>query len=99
MTQSIPVPQLMVLEPGQSRTQPGPAKSTDLRWARAEEFFRGRELTANAQKAYARELRRFLCWTEKSWQEVTHRDIDHYKAYLQSSPGNVVHLLIAAYLH
>ncbi len=81
------VPKLMVLEPGQSRTQPGPVKSADLRWARVEEFFRSRELAANTHKAYARELRRFLRWTEKSWPEVTHRHVDHYKAYLQSSPS------------
>ncbi|CAA9563110.1 Mobile element protein [uncultured Synechococcales cyanobacterium] len=87
MAESMPVPKLIVLEPQRSRSQPGPAKSADLRWARVEEFFRSRELASNTHKVYARELRRFLSWTEKSWPEVTHRDIDHYKEYLQSSPS------------
>ena len=86
MGQSIPVLKLIVLEPGQSRTRPGPAKSADLRWARVEEFFRSRELAVNTHKAYERELRRFLSWTDKSWQDVTHQDVDRYKEYLQSSP-------------
>ncbi len=87
MAESIPVPKLIVLDPRQARSQQGPSRSADLRWVRVEEFFRSRELTANTHKAYERELRRFLLWIDKPWQEITHRDIDRYKEHLQSSPS------------
>lgn len=58
----IPVPKIILLEPGQGN-QPEPIKSADLRWARVEEFLRSRELAANTRKAYERELKRFLSWT------------------------------------
>ncbi|MEI2577298.1 hypothetical protein [Scytonema sp. PRP1] len=33
---------------------------TDLRWLRVEEYFQARSLADNTQKAYRRELKRFL---------------------------------------
>lgn len=84
---AIPVPKVIVLEPRQARSQQRPSRSADLRSCRVEEFFRSRELAANTHKAYERELRRFLLWTDKPWQEITHRDIDRYKEHLQSSPS------------
>ncbi len=85
MNQPIPVPKIIVLEPGQGNQQE-PIKSADLRWARVEEFLRSRELAVNTRKAYERELKRFLSWTPKGWQDVTHRDLDRYKDYLRSTP-------------
>ncbi|HEY9845741.1 MAG TPA: site-specific integrase, partial [Candidatus Caenarcaniphilales bacterium] len=82
-----PVPQIVVLEPGRSQPQPKLAKSADLRSIRVGEFFGSRELAANTRKAYERELQRFMLWTDKPWHDVTHRDLDRYKAYLQSSPS------------
>lgn len=85
MPEMMPIPKLIVLEPGAGSRQQ-PVKSADLRSARVEEFFRARELALNTRKAYEGELRRFLAWTEKSWHEVTHRDLDRYKEYLQTQP-------------
>ena len=59
----------------------------DLRWSRVEEFLRSRELRPNTKKAYEREFKAFLTWTPKSWQDITARDIDRYKAFLKSEPS------------
>ncbi len=83
--QPIPVPKIIVLEPAKGKPQEV-LKSADLRWARVEEFLRSRELAANTRKAYERELKRFLSWTPKGWQDITHRDLDRYKEYLRSTP-------------
>lgn len=65
------------------------AQSTpaDLRWSRVEEFLRSRELRPNTRKAYEREFKTFLDWTEKGWQDITARDIDRYKLHLKSLPS------------
>lgn len=55
----------------------------DLRWLRVEEYFQARSLADNTQKAYRRELRRFLTWTERAWSDITPRQIAQFKAYLQ----------------
>jgi len=47
VAEAIPVPQIVVLEPGRSQPQQKLAKSADLRSVRVEEFFRSRELAAN----------------------------------------------------
>jgi integrase/recombinase XerD len=59
----------------------------DLRWSRVEEFLRSRELRPNTRKAYEREFKAFLVWTEKGWQDITARDIDRYKIHLKSLPS------------
>jgi len=59
----VPVPEIVVLEPGRSQPQQKLAKSADLRSVRVEEFFRSRELATNTYKAYERELQRFMLWT------------------------------------
>jgi integrase/recombinase XerD len=59
----------------------------DLRWSRVEEFLRSRELRPNTRKAYEREFKAFLDWTEKGWQDITARDIDRYKMHLKSLPS------------
>jgi integrase/recombinase XerD len=61
--------------------------TADLRWARVEEFLRSRELRPNTRKAYEREFRAFLEWTDKGWQDITARDIDRYKTHLKSLPS------------
>lgn len=58
---------------------------TDLRYVRVEEFLKARSLAANTQKAYRRELYRFLIWTDKPWSQITPRHITQYKEYLRSS--------------
>jgi integrase/recombinase XerD len=59
----------------------------DLRWSRVEEFLRSRELQPNTRKAYEREFKTFLDWTEKGWQDITVRDIDRYKRHLKREPS------------
>jgi integrase/recombinase XerD len=60
----------------------------DLRWSRVEEFLRSRELRPNTRKAYEREFKIFLEWTDKGWQDITARDIDRYKMHLKGLPSN-----------
>ncbi|OUC15074.1 MAG: integrase [Alkalinema sp. CACIAM 70d] len=55
----------------------------DLRWLRVEEFFQARSLAENTQKAYRRELKRFLAWTDRAWSDLTPRQIAQFKTYLQ----------------
>ncbi|NJR48205.1 MAG: tyrosine-type recombinase/integrase [Leptolyngbyaceae cyanobacterium CSU_1_3] len=65
---------------------PVPSRSTgptDLRWLRVEEYFQARSLADNTQKAYRRELKRFLTWTDRAWSDLTPRQIAQFKAYLQ----------------
>lgn len=70
----------------------------DLRWLRVEEYFQSRSLAVNTQKAYRRELKRFLDWIERSWLDLTPRQIAQYKAYLQEqnlSPNSINRALTA----
>ena len=65
---------------------PLPSRSTeptDLRWLRVEEYFQARSLADNTQKAYRRELKRFLAWTDRAWSDLTPRQIAQFKTYLQ----------------
>ena len=55
----------------------------DLRWLRVEEFFQARSLAENTQKAYRRELKRFLFWSDRAWADITPRQIAQFKAHLQ----------------
>jgi integrase/recombinase XerD len=59
------------------------AEPMDLRWLRVEEYFQARSLATNTQKAYRRELKRFLAWTDRAWSDLTPRQIAQFKAYLQ----------------
>ncbi len=61
--------------------------TADLRWSRVEEFLRSRELRPNTHKAYEREFKAFLDWTDKGWQDITAREIDRYKMYLKNQPS------------
>jgi integrase/recombinase XerD len=77
------------LAPGAKRLSKPSATQTpvDLRWSRVSEFLRSRELRPNTHKAYEREFKAFLAWTDKGWQDITARDIDRYKAHLKSAPS------------
>jgi len=80
MSDSIPIPKLIRSDQlGHSRTPEKRDVPADLRWSRVEEFLRSCELSANTRKAYKRELQKFLSWTDKPWQDITHRNINHYK--------------------
>jgi integrase/recombinase XerD len=68
-------------------TERSPQTTADLRWSRVEEFLRSRELRPNTRKAYEREFKSFLGWTEKGWQDITPRDLDRYKDYLKALPS------------
>jgi integrase/recombinase XerD len=71
---------------------------TDLRWLRVEEYFQARSLADNTQKAYRRELKRFLTWTDRTWSDLTPRQIAQFKAYLQEqnlSPNSINRALTA----
>jgi integrase/recombinase XerD len=72
-------PRCRSLSEGES-TQPPPP--TDLRWFRVEEFLNSTNLAANSRKLYARELQRFLGWTDLIWGEMTPRHLARYKRYL-----------------
>ncbi|NJL36203.1 MAG: tyrosine-type recombinase/integrase [Leptolyngbyaceae cyanobacterium SM1_4_3] len=80
---------------------PVPSRSTgptDLRWLRVEEYFQARSLADNTQKAYRRELKRFLTWTDRAWSDLTPRQIAQFKAYLQGqnlSPNSINRALTA----
>jgi integrase/recombinase XerD len=80
-----PVPALR--SHGERQSPQPPLTPADFRWSRVEEFLRSRELRPNTRKAYEREFRAFLDWTEKGWQDITARDIDRYKMHLKSLPS------------
>ncbi|MDL5053446.1 tyrosine-type recombinase/integrase [Oscillatoria laete-virens NRMC-F 0139] len=61
------------------------ASPIDMRCLRVEEFLKARSLTANSQKAYRRELQRFLAWTERPMSQITPRQIVQYKEHLEKS--------------
>jgi len=67
----------------QTPLPPRSTDSTDLRWLRVEEYFQARSLADNTQKAYRRELKRFLAWTDRAWSDLTPRQIAQFKTYLQ----------------
>jgi integrase/recombinase XerD len=67
----------------QTSLPPRSTEPTDLRWLRVEEYFQARSLAENTQKAYRRELKRFLAWTERAWSDLTPQQIAQFKAYLQ----------------
>jgi integrase/recombinase XerD len=62
--------------------QPILPKPPDFRVLRAEEFLKARSLSANSQRAYRRELERFLAWTDKAWADITPRNVTQFKTDL-----------------
>ncbi|MGK7877613.1 MAG: tyrosine-type recombinase/integrase [Xenococcaceae cyanobacterium] len=61
------------------------SQTIDLRGVRVEEFLKARALAANSQKAYRRELLRFLAWTNKPLAQIAPRHIVQYKTHLETS--------------
>lgn len=56
--------------------------TADLREKRVEEFLMARSLSPTSQRAYEQDLKRFLDWTDSSWEEVTPRQVAQFKKYL-----------------
>jgi integrase/recombinase XerD len=76
------LPPIRLVSPDSPRP-PRCQEPIDLRWLRVEEFFQARSLADNTQKAYRRELKRFLTWADRAWSDLTPRQIAQFKAYLQ----------------
>jgi hypothetical protein len=55
----------------------------DLRRLKVEEYFKARSLAPNTQRAYRHELERFLTWTDKTWSDLTPRQVAQFKHHLQ----------------
>ena len=60
-----------------------PTVIPDLRRVTVQEFLRSSNLAPSSRKAYERELRRFLGWTELTWGELKLRHLAQYKQFLQ----------------
>ncbi len=61
-----------------------PSSPSDIRLSKVREFLRVNSFEPNTCKAYEREMKRFLRWTDLPWTEITDRHIrDHYKTYLR----------------
>ena len=78
-TRKVPSVQLVRLDGKRAPSTPPPP---DLRWKRIEEFFVAKPVATNTEKAYRRELKRFLSWCDKPWSEVTLKDLTRYKSSL-----------------
>ena len=87
MIQSIPQPKLILVSGDRPQAQPKTKDPADFRWGLVEEFLRSRELSANSRKAYSRNLREFLNWTDKGLNQISARDIDRYKEHLKTLPS------------
>lgn len=55
----------------------------DLRSQRVEEFFRSRSLSPNTERAYRRDLTRFLEWTPRPWPDITPRIVSQFRQHLR----------------
>lgn len=76
------------IETARPHTQSPKSTPADLRWMRVEEFLRSREISFNTHKAYERDLKQLLNWTDKGWHEITSRDLDRYKNHLKTEPNH-----------
>jgi integrase/recombinase XerD len=61
---------------------------TDLRCFLVEEFLHSASLAANSRKAYQRELRRFMDWTELGWGQLKSRHLAQYKQFLMEATSS-----------
>ena len=87
--QGLPSLKLIVGETKIETRSPAPV---DLREVRVTEFLQARSLAANTEKAYRRELKKFLGWTDRPWAEITPRHLAQYKAHLKQerlSPNSI----------
>ena len=76
------------IDAARTRSKTPKTSPADLRWMRVEEFLRSREIRPNTRKAYERDLKQFMDWTDKGWHEITSRDLDRYKTYLKTEPNH-----------
>lgn len=54
----------------------------DLRQLRVEEFLQARSLQSKSRKAYQRDLKVFMDWTDAGWNQVNRRQVAQFKRYL-----------------
>jgi integrase/recombinase XerD len=59
-----------------------PTVSLALRSQRIDEFFQGRSLAPNTEKAYRHDLSYFLRWTEQDWADIQPRQIAQFTQHL-----------------
>ncbi|MBV8884059.1 MAG: phage integrase N-terminal SAM-like domain-containing protein [Chroococcidiopsidaceae cyanobacterium CP_BM_RX_35] len=73
---SLPPISLIDLTQSQQLKLTSATPPSDLRSLRVEEFLKARSLSANSQKAYRRELTRFLQWTDRPLADITPRQVE-----------------------
>ena len=76
-----PIP-LAVLPAKSNHPRTAPA---EIRLTHAAEFLRSASLSDNTRKAYSRELKRFIHWTDLNWSELKPCHLSLYKEYLLES--------------
>ena len=64
------------------KTLPNSTAPGELRLSRVREFLMARSLAPKSDLAYRQDLKRFLTWTDSSWEAVTPRQIAQFKSYL-----------------
>lgn len=64
------------------KTLPKSTAPEELRLSRVREFLMARSLAPKSEQAYRQDLKRFLAWTDSSWEAVTPRQIAQFKSYL-----------------
>ena len=79
-SQGLPTLRLIV---GETKVEVRSPALVDLREVRVTEFLQSRSLAANTEKAYRRELAKFLGWTDRPWAEITPRHLAQYKGHLK----------------
>ena len=77
-----PIPDIQIIPVGRVHSKPEPPSPTDLREARVEEFLQARSLSTRTQKAYRQDLQQFLDWSDRSWMDVTPRQVAQFKTHL-----------------
>ncbi len=78
------IPEIQIIPTRQVRSQPEipSPEPANFRELRVEEFLQARSLAPKTQKAYRQDLQQFLEWNERSWADVTPRQIAQFKAHL-----------------
>ncbi|MBD2091117.1 phage integrase N-terminal SAM-like domain-containing protein [Microcoleus sp. FACHB-1515] len=66
----------------QAKPEAHSVEPPDLRSERIKEFLQASNLAANTRKSYRLELDRFIGWSNKTWVDVTPRDVARFKQYL-----------------
>ncbi len=88
----LPEPTILPLE-----TTPSASPLPDPRHALMTEFLQARSLQPNSQRAYRRDLQRFMDWTDQPWATVSRRQMAQFKHYLvqdqQLAPSSVNRIL------